>query len=175
MIVSIFYGYIKDRYVSSSTLIYKTNDKLYVFDPGADRRIGLYLKKQKLNIAILTHNHIDHLYNIKLLPRKTNIVSNGYVFKENQFFKYNYPHFILPLFYYAHSGEDIAFYFKEEKLLFAGDLFWWIDQPPRNWLNIEDPYAISNKLLKKARKQILESYDIDVIIPGHGKPLFLSH
>ena len=170
--------------------IIEMSDKIVIIDTKITKSAEdfynsiLHLIKKKPVIIINTHLHHDHtggnyLYNADTIyiGNYTNKMWNNAVTQENQINKLNYRKIkdiitikdknitldIIPVGN-GHTTNDIVVYYREEKLLFTGDLLFnkyhpFLDENnntnPESWKNIID--------------SIINNYEIDIIIPGHGQ------
>lgn len=181
-------GYAKEikgkQYASATTVLIRENGKNIIVDPGMNRiKLLSALKKEKLktsdiNYVILTHYHLDHCLLAGIFGR-AKIYDNESIFSfdgkiENH--KHTIPNTTIRLI--DTPGHDpfhvsvLAKNEKNEKIVIAGDIFWWWDNQKqktdiKSLTNLVDPYVKSKKQLTQSRKKILRI--ADYIIPGHGK------
>jgi hydroxyacylglutathione hydrolase len=118
-----------------SYLIHDENSNtVAIVDPSEFKACDEIIDKnyKKLDFILNTHHHFDHVGGNKELKKKYNSIVLGCendknripgidkILKNNQEFKIGKLNFIT-IFIPGHTKGHIAFYFKNEKVLFAGD------------------------------------------------------
>ena len=110
------------------------NDTVAIIDPSDFEPCNekIYKKYNKLDYILNTHHHIDHVggneklkekYKSKVLGFEINdnrIPAIDIALKENQKFKIGNTYFEV-IFVPGHTNGHIAFYFRDEKIIFTGD------------------------------------------------------
>jgi len=169
-------------FASPSTILIKDSGLNILVDPGANKKLLLEaLRKEKLrqediDIIFLTHYHLDHLLNIRLFPDKTvydcDTINNN---DKIETYSGNIPNTniqVIPTPGHAHEHCSLLVETKKDKIIIAGDVFWWEDGEKQktdkeSLLEHEDPFVKDKEALKESRQKLLDI--ADYIIPGHGK------
>jgi glyoxylase-like metal-dependent hydrolase (beta-lactamase superfamily II) len=148
----------------------------------------LQVKEEDIKTILVTHAHVDHFVNCRLFPKAKvycsekaiklfkakDLVSTVSLWLHNTYFPENLhllkdkqiignDNFKLEtLELPGHTSNDIAFYDKENKLLFSGDVLF------QGAFGRVDLFDSSKDAMEKSLKK-LEKLDFDLLLPGHGK------
>lgn len=139
--------------------IIENNGYVLIIDPGDNPLKIINLVENKIVLGILvTHYHNDHVgalsyikdyYKVPVIDYK-NIVSNLGIFNFEM------------ISFKGHKDDLIAYYFKNEKIMFTGD---FIFKGSIGRCDLEG--GSINDMMDSLRK--LKTYDKDIILyPGHG-------
>lgn len=130
------------------------NDKTIIIDPGSEieKIISECLDKQVVGILV-THHHFDHIGALKELEQYYSVTHNP-----EKIEGFNYQIIKNP----GHTEDSQSFYFKEDKILFAGDFIFY------HSIGRCDLEGGSLSEMSKSI-QIILTYPQDIrIYPGHG-------
>lgn len=185
------YVFTKNRveYASSTVTLVRSRGHNIIVDPGHDwPRLKRALAKVKLqpdqiDFVVLTHTHPDHALLAGIfLPAP--VIDGECIYNYDGQIKNHDAKIpgsdIKIIKTPGHSKNHCSIIIKNEigeRVLIAGDLFWWEDThtPPKTraeLLNLPDVYALNRRDLLDSRRQILKQ--VDIIIPGHGKMIKLA-
>lgn len=153
---------------------------------GSLKKLGI--KNEDIKTILVTHAHVDHFVGCKLFPKakvccsekaiklfkakdlvstvslwlhNTYFPDNLYLLKDKQIVgneQFKLEVLLLP----GHTSNDIAFYDKQNKILFSGDVLF------QGAFGRVDLFDSSKADMKKSLKR-LEKLDFDLLLPGHGK------
>jgi glyoxylase-like metal-dependent hydrolase (beta-lactamase superfamily II) len=129
-------------------------DKAIIIDPGDDKeKILQELNNLDVVGILLTHNHFDHMGELKYFEDK-------YHLKHNEKIPYfNYEVINTP----GHTKDSKTFYFKEYKIMFTGDFLF------KGTIGRMDLAGGSETDMASSLK-LISQYDDDITIyPGHGE------
>ncbi|MFH0733498.1 MAG: MBL fold metallo-hydrolase [bacterium] len=165
-------------YSGNSYLILGTWNKLSdtnaLIDTGSDsyiineiEKINTGVGKVPINLVLLTHNHFDHAggviavkekYGAKVIAAST-FTGVDRLFVDGEILMLGDAYFEV-IFTPGHSSDSICLYSKAEKILFSGDTSVRV--------NMSDG-TYTEEYIKTIEK--LAHLQIDIIYPGHGKPI----
>lgn len=170
-------------YVSADASIIKENKFLVMMDAGCEAKTRQDLEKissftnRPLKYVFLTHNHWDHVHNVKFFRKKFtfNAITNRKIKGKKQFVKETTmklgrtKYVIIPTPGHSPSGIDICIYMSKERVLFTGDTC----QPQGPSYHKTDfstpvPYYHDGDAYIKSLKKLLK-LRIDYVITGHGQ------
>ena len=149
--------------------VLKKNGTCLVVDPGDDyHKIKDVVGDDKVLAVLLTHSHFDHIGALRnfLTKRSVKIFKKSSVEeKEYQIGDFSFQVIYTP----GHSKDSISFYFKEEKLMFVGDLVF------KESIGRCDLPGGSEEEMQESLSKI-KGYPVDVTLyPGHGDATTLDY
>jgi len=140
-------------YLQENCYILEKNGKIIIIDPGAESKKILANIDGEVEEILITHYHFDHIGALEELKKKYHI-------KENIFLKKNFNYEVIKT--PGHTSDSLCFYFKEENVMFTGDLLF------ANSIGRMDlPTGSVSCMVKSIYK--IDKYSKDIkIYPGHG-------
>lgn len=175
---------IKNSYFQVNTYIFELNDKVFVIDPGNNiSDILSKLNNKTIDYILLTHGHMDHIYNVKFLVKKYNCkvyasskdsdFINGIAIldplfdKNNHNFEYiDYKNFefegIDIIYTPGHSKGSVCIFVRNENILFSGDTLFYDSFGRYDFIggNLNE--------LKLSINLLFSLNESTIIYPGHG-------
>ena len=166
-----------------TVVLIETENKKIIFDPGLDRNALLEsLEKQKLKVedithVFLSHNHIDHCLLMGIFPQ-AKVCTSVHFYNESGYGKMT-PSILGTEVQIVHTPGHLENHYclivvneKKQKVLIAGDLWWWaVNEEQKvdtiSLINKEDSFGKDLDRTKKTRENIIQK--VDIVIPGHGK------
>jgi glyoxylase-like metal-dependent hydrolase (beta-lactamase superfamily II) len=129
-------------------------DKAIIIDPGDDKeKIIRELNNLDVVGILLTHNHFDHMGELKYFEEKFNLKHN------EKIPCFNYEVINTP----GHTKDSKTFYFKEDKIMFTGDFLF------KGTIGRMDLAGGSENDMVSSL-ELIAKYDDDITIyPGHGE------
>lgn len=185
-------GYAKEvngeEFASSSTVLIQDGINNIIVDPGSNRTLLIDklteegLTTKDINIIFITHTHLDHsllmgmFENAKIYDDSSISSMDSKILEHNSKIGNNIEIISTP----GHDQFHMSVLVKNTdkgNVVISGDVFWWSDEEAQltdkeSLLNKEDPYVKNIEQLISSRKKILEI--ADYIIPGHGKPFYIT-
>ena len=168
--------------------------KTFVIDPGADiEKIEKYLPEKGVDGILLTHGHLDHIYNMNILKEKYG--AKVYIHKDDEKFlsdfslsapfgipegheKRDYKADIIlsdgdiidmggfscrVIYTPGHTPGGVCFYFEKEKILFSGDTVF-----KGSYGRTDFPFGSYSDIMISVKKLFSALPDEVRIYPGHG-------
>ncbi len=153
---------IKVGFLKCNCYLLEKEGECLIIDPGDDYdKIKKYCRNKVIIGILLTHSHFDHVASVDNLVNDYNIeVYTLENFNEgvNRIGNFEFE----VIYTFGHTMDSVAFYFREDKVMFTGD-FLFKDTIGRCDL-LESNIEEMKKSIEKIKK-----YDDDITIyPGHG-------
>lgn len=133
-----------------------------------DHILGSYYVKDRYKVPMLTHRIDEQMLRMgKIsaqmygLPRFTDVAADGYI-NEGEQLKFGNQSFDV-LFVPGHAPGHVAFYHRQQKVLFGGDVLFY-----RSIGRSDLPGGDHNTLIESIHKKIFTLPDDVVVYPGHG-------
>ncbi|MFW3146292.1 MAG: MBL fold metallo-hydrolase [Thermoplasmatota archaeon] len=170
----------------STTALLEDMGRKILVDPGSrPDLVGLMTEKRvrpdEIDMIYLTHYHLDHAMNIRMLPLVP-IVDSEYLYRGIEISRHQgcLPGTgirILPTPGHTNDHSSLLAHSGRGLEVICGDLFWFQegDEPIEDMtslLELEDPLAQDREALAKSRRMVVDM--ADVIIPGHGPEIVLD-
>lgn len=154
--------------IETNTYILENNDSVLIIDPADEASTILeQVKNKKVLGIIVTHYHFDHIGALDEVSKEMGTKTYDYKnLKEgtNKIGPFQFECIYLP----GHKEDLIGIYFKDEKMLFAGDFIF------EGTIGRCDLEGGSFRDTQKSISKILE-YPLDIkIYPGHGPTTSLA-
>ena len=110
---------IKTGYLEENCYIISKEDNCLVVDPGDDasKIIDEIGEKNVLGVLI-THYHFDHIGALDKLKERYNVEVIDYKNRKNLIGNFNFEIIDTK----GHKEDAVSYYFKEEKIMFVGDI-----------------------------------------------------
>ena len=139
-----------------------------LIDPGAElQKVKKLIEEKKVIGILLTHHHFDHIGCVADLVKEyqysvydRNNLQEG----ENKIGSFSFE----VIYTFGHTMDSITYYFKEDNLMFTGDVL-FLDTIGRC------DFLESNYEEMKRSIQKIKLYPDDIVVyPGHGEPTNLG-
>lgn len=139
--------------LETNCYILEKENEVLIIDPGDEfNKIKDAIKNKKVVGCLITHNHFDHVGELKE-------TLNYYQLELGKIYsnKFNFEIINTP----GHTSDSKTFYFKEENVMFVGDFIFY------HSIGRTDLPTGSNADMKNSLDMI-SKYEDCILYPGHG-------